>query len=256
MLGGQTLCGACWLGVRTSWRPFVAGPLCAGADAAKGPHASATARAAPCAVITPGTLRDRKAFALGKWRSAALARAAFDLFLGDFPVDAAAKVQAAQAIVYVTNGFKCARGPPRPRPSGRTGAPACRAWCRRMCASKVGGPRLCGNQKRFTYGRAAGGLCPDTLTRLGGHTRARRLGPDPTNPNQFLLDTHGRAIDGLPNTQLGRHFAATPEGIEMAKPPPPSLADWAIERLESAAPLLDGLRRRLPFQGQAQRQAA
>ena len=84
---------------------------CLGVDAAKGFQASATGWVAPRAVITPGTLRDRKAFVLGKWRSAALARAAFNLFLGDFPVDAAAKVQAAQAIVYVTNGFKCALGP-------------------------------------------------------------------------------------------------------------------------------------------------
>ena len=61
-------------------------------------------------MITPGNLRDRKAYFLGKWKSRRLARAAFDLFLGEFPVDARAKAQAGQAILYVTNGFKCAPG--------------------------------------------------------------------------------------------------------------------------------------------------
>jgi hypothetical protein len=109
------------------------------------------------AVITPGTLRDRKAFVLGKWRSAALARAAFDLFLGDFPVDAAAKVQAAQAIVYVTNGFKCARGPPRSRPGGRAGALFFRVMQAHACVDGVWA-ELRGGKKRFLCG---GGACQD-----------------------------------------------------------------------------------------------
>ena len=69
--------------------------------------------------MTPGNLRDRRTFMLGKWNSPRLARAAFDLFLGERPVDARAKYMSGQCVLYVTNGFTC--------------APASPAWPRRPC---------------------------------------------------------------------------------------------------------------------------
>ena len=72
-------------------------------------------RGAPCAVMTPGTLGQRRTFLLGKWNSRRLARAAFGLFLGEHPVDARAKYMSGQCVLYVTNGFTCAPGlPARP----------------------------------------------------------------------------------------------------------------------------------------------
>ncbi|KAK9822355.1 hypothetical protein WJX81_000239 [Elliptochloris bilobata] len=65
-------------------------------------------------VMTPGNLRDRRTFHLGVWRSRRLARAAFDLFLGEFPVDARAKYMSGQCILYVTNGFKLGPNPDNP----------------------------------------------------------------------------------------------------------------------------------------------
>ena len=61
--------------------------------------------------MTPGNLRERRTFTLGKWNSRRLARAAFDLFLGEYPVDARAKYMSGQCVLYVTNGFTCAPGP-------------------------------------------------------------------------------------------------------------------------------------------------
>lgn len=59
-----------------------------------------------CAVITPGILRDRKTFKAGPWKNKRLTRAVFDLFLGPAPLDDQARVQAGQALLYFTNGFK------------------------------------------------------------------------------------------------------------------------------------------------------
>lgn len=67
-------------------------------------------RRAARAVMTPGNLRDRRTYLLGKWNSRRLARAAFDMFLGEYPVDARAKYMSGQCVLYVTNGFKCAPG--------------------------------------------------------------------------------------------------------------------------------------------------
>ena len=58
------------------------------------------------AVITPGNLRDRKRYHAGPWRSRKLTRAVFDMFLGSDPLDEQARLQAGQALVYLTNGFK------------------------------------------------------------------------------------------------------------------------------------------------------
>ncbi len=57
------------------------------------------------AVISPGRLRDRKGFKAGPYKSARLARAALGTLLGPFTFDLQTKVQAGQAIAYVTNGF-------------------------------------------------------------------------------------------------------------------------------------------------------
>lgn len=60
------------------------------------------------AVITPGRLKDRKGFRAGPWKGSGLARAALGTLLGPYTFNLQAKVQAGQAIAYVTNGFKCA----------------------------------------------------------------------------------------------------------------------------------------------------
>lgn len=59
-----------------------------------------------CAVITPGNLRDRKTYQAGPWQSKRLTRAALGMFLGPSPLDDQARIQAGQALVYFTNGFK------------------------------------------------------------------------------------------------------------------------------------------------------
>lgn len=74
--------------------------------------------------MTPGNLRERRTFLLGKWNSRRLARAAFGLFLGEHPVDARAKYMSGQCVLYVTNGFTCAPGPPA-RPPCLCHASAC-----------------------------------------------------------------------------------------------------------------------------------
>jgi hypothetical protein len=61
------------------------------------------------AAISPDTLRDRQACLAGPFKRPMLTRATMALALGPFPVDNQAKAQAGQAVLYVTNGFKCAQ---------------------------------------------------------------------------------------------------------------------------------------------------
>lgn len=62
--------------------------------------------------ITPDRLRDRRACGAGPWKGPNLTRAAMGLALGPFPLDVQAKAQAGQAVLFVTNGFKCASSMP------------------------------------------------------------------------------------------------------------------------------------------------
>ena len=46
---------------------------------------------------------------LGTWRSPHLTAAVLDQFLGDQPLDPAAKARAGAGLLYLTNGFRCDR---------------------------------------------------------------------------------------------------------------------------------------------------
>ena len=91
-------------------------------------HAMSCMDACLClAAISPDRLRDRQACLAGPFKSPLLARAAMGLALGPFPLDFQAKLQAGQAVLYVTNGFKCA-------PSWRHSFPASLACMHTPCS--------------------------------------------------------------------------------------------------------------------------
>ena len=58
------------------------------------------------AAITRGRLKDRRAVMLGTWRSPHLTAAVLDQFLGDEPLDPAAKARAGVGLLFLTNGFR------------------------------------------------------------------------------------------------------------------------------------------------------
>ena len=76
---------------------------------------SSCALLSAAAGITRGRLKDRRAVLLGTWRSPHLTAAVLDQFLGDAPLDPAAKLRAGAGLLFLTNGFRCCLS------SGRTG---------------------------------------------------------------------------------------------------------------------------------------
>ena len=204
-----------------------------------------------CAVMTPGNLGSRRTFVLGKWNSRRLARAAFDLFLGEHPVDARAKYMSGQCVLYVTNGFTCV-------PGSHAGAPClCRVGARaHLALHQAAGPaHACRNsfEKLLSCthpgasGRQAGTLSA-TLIKSNAAWRPGQAGAQPRQPQPEAVRRarqhrpgHGRGACccGSPGRRLAAQPAKRPApGRPAAAPAGPGAAGapgrLTLERAMSA----------------------